>query len=56
MTAPEKATGVELTPQAAEKARALLSQEGRDDLALRCLLYTSPSPRDKRQSRMPSSA
>ena len=21
-----------------------------------CLLYTSPSPRDKRQSRMPSSA
>ena len=26
------------------------------DLRLRCLLYTSPSPRDKRQSRMPSSA
>ena len=24
--------------------------------ALPCLLYTSPSPRDKRQSRMPSSA
>ena len=24
--------------------------------ALDCLLYTSPSPRDKRQSRMPSSA
>ena len=24
--------------------------------ALTCLLYTSPSPRDKRQSRMPSSA
>ena len=24
--------------------------------ALGCLLYTSPSPRDKRQSRMPSSA
>ena len=23
---------------------------------LTCLLYTSPSPRDKRQSRMPSSA
>ena len=23
---------------------------------LDCLLYTSPSPRDKRQSRMPSSA
>ena len=25
-------------------------------LSLPCLLYTSPSPRDKRQSRMPSSA
>ena len=25
-------------------------------LTLHCLLYTSPSPRDKRQSRMPSSA
>ena len=28
----------------------------RADLAHACLLYTSPSPRDKRQSRMPSSA
>ena len=26
------------------------------DLVTSCLLYTSPSPRDKRQSRMPSSA
>ena len=26
------------------------------NLAWDCLLYTSPSPRDKRQSRMPSSA
>ena len=25
-------------------------------LDITCLLYTSPSPRDKRQSRMPSSA
>ena len=25
-------------------------------LCIPCLLYTSPSPRDKRQSRMPSSA
>ena len=25
-------------------------------LLVNCLLYTSPSPRDKRQSRMPSSA
>ena len=27
-----------------------------DDALVSCLLYTSPSPRDKRQSRMPSSA
>ena len=27
-----------------------------NNLLLPCLLYTSPSPRDKRQSRMPSSA
>ena len=27
-----------------------------DDPCIVCLLYTSPSPRDKRQSRMPSSA
>ena len=39
-----------------------LDEDGIVDIALkgaqlcRCLLYTSPSPRDKRQSRMPSSA
>ena len=33
---------------------AALGNAGEDDW--RCLLYTSPSPRDKRQSRMPSSA
>ena len=27
-----------------------------DDLIYRCLLYTSPSPRDRTRSRMPSSA
>ena len=26
------------------------------DLAISCLLYTSPSPRDRQKSRMPSSA
>ena len=35
----------------ARKVSALMAQRG-----LGCLLYTSPSPRDKRQSRMPSSA
>ena len=33
-----------------ETTRAIAAQ------ILSCLLYTSPSPRDKRQSRMPSSA
>ena len=34
------------------------SDAGREwvELYNACLLYTSPSPRDKRQSRMPSSA
>ena len=35
----------------------LLDQNGRATGSVKfCLLYTSPSPRDKRQSRMPSSA
>ena len=32
------------------------SPEDRKDLVRRCLLYTSPSPRDIQRSRMPSSA
>ena len=32
-----------------------LSENGAD-LAFTCLLYTSPSPRDRTRSRMPSSA
>ncbi|MBV7281686.1 MULTISPECIES: iron-sulfur cluster insertion protein ErpA [Corynebacterium] len=35
MTAPESATGVILTEAAAAKAKALLEQEGREDLSLR---------------------
>ena len=34
----------------------LLRQVEASGLCWTCLLYTSPSPRDKRQSRMPSSA
>ena len=39
-------------------ARDVLIAEWNQEFAgyLTCLLYTSPSPRDKRQSRMPSSA
>ena len=39
---------------AEENAEYLGSRE--DYVSYICLLYTSPSPRDKRQSRMPSSA
>ena len=46
--------------EACEKAdwiMILLPDEFQKDVYLKdCLLYTSPSPRDKRQSRMPSSA
>ena len=39
------------------KPPSLIGIENMADIVVRtCLLYTSPSPRDKRQSRMPSSA
>ena len=54
---------VSQTSEALKKIDNLLeiANSSRDDLVmvtilLTCLLYTSPSPRDKRQSRMPSSA
>ena len=34
----------------------LQRNESEEEQSANCLLYTSPSPRDKRQSRMPSSA
>ena len=46
-------------PQEVAAGRAGIVRDGRVvqfDLGGCCLLYTSPSPRDKRQSRMPSSA
>ena len=41
---------------AAEGAHGTTTLEMGQVLGMPCLLYTSPSPRDKRQSRMPSSA
>ena len=41
--------------EATDAAAALAAERARHSTAC-CLLYTSPSPRDKRQSRMPSSA
>ena len=52
-----EAEGEDRAVQASEKA---IANPLLDEISLRgakgCLLYTSPSPRDKRQSRMPSSA
>ena len=49
-----KAVGVKVTKGV--KASDQLTKVVADELCELCLLYTSPSPRDKRQSRMPSSA
>ena len=51
-------TGIDATPEAIEAAKAHAKTTGLaiDYQCTTCLLYTSPSPRDKRQSRMPSSA
>ena len=44
-------TGMEFYPENESETAGLVLYQNND-----CLLYTSPSPRDKRQSRMPSSA
>ena len=41
---------------AGHAAEGYARSTGKPGVLLVCLLYTSPSPRDKRQSRMPSSA
>ena len=46
----------EVAPLAAIASQAVPLNLAPPELLQRCLLYTSPSPRDKRQSRMPSSA
>ena len=46
---------VQSRPRALELADVELTNQVIDQID-DCLLYTSPSPRDKRQSRMPSSA
>ena len=42
-----------IAPYTVEESYEVLDAVERNNI---CLLYTSPSPRDKRQSRMPSSA
>ena len=45
-----------LTALAKEATKAKLPDEAVSSSKLSCLLYTSPSPRDRQRSRMPSSA
>ena len=53
----EKQTGIKVRPIAVGTGNAISNaKRGDGDVLMVCLLYTSPSPRDKRQSRMPSSA
>ena len=50
---------VEILKGVGEKRKASLHEYGIDnvlELLTTCLLYTSPSPRDRQKSRMPSSA
>ena len=46
----------EITPEQYTEFYKHVSHDFGEPLTYTCLLYTSPSPRDKRQSRMPSSA
>ena len=49
-------TKIEVTSFTSPKAIPALRDAEAVMAGIACLLYTSPSPRDKRQSRMPSSA
>ena len=51
-----KVIDLELNESSEEAAIDNIQEMCEKLLANTCLLYTSPSPRDKRQSRMPSSA
>ena len=59
LSAAKDATGLtDFGPRPFHEALQVLLDDYASDVGLSgvCLLYTSPSPRDKRQSRMPSSA
>ena len=54
MTVSQRATSASFTSGGVFPALDRFKAVGNSSMT--CLLYTSPSPRDKRQSRMPSSA
>ena len=52
----ELAKMLKLTPSSKQKKSTQIQGISDEELARSCLLYTSPSPRDRTRSRMPSSA
>ena len=59
LTAYRQRPMIVVLPDTVDQVSAVLAychREGLKVVPRGCLLYTSPSPRDKRQSRMPSSA
>ena len=55
-TGPAHRYGAALAGQIESRWQTEWAERGTFEAPNPCLLYTSPSPRDKRQSRMPSSA
>ena len=53
---PIKKNDFEVINPCNEDACAIISLGSKEDTDNACLLYTSPSPRDRQKSRMPSSA
>ena len=54
--APKEETSTTEQEPVKQETEEKKQDENLEDYSKGCLLYTSPSPRDKRQSRMPSSA
>ena len=56
VTAGSRALKAEWSTEIAQDLNAIHGIDAEKELAGICLLYTSPSPRDRQKSRMPSSA
>ena len=56
MIAEAQAEGMSVESNADQVEALMAEQNGATDVPPDCLLYTSPSPRDRTRSRMPSSA
>ena len=48
--------GMQISDEVYDKVEKQFGKKGGGGIGYTCLLYTSPSPRDRQKSRMPSSA